>query len=430
MALILNEKQILEILLNKYKKISYNSNNTSFVKYNFIIDLINNSSVDLIINYTTKNKNENQNKIPLLIMDKKKKFNINSIYFLTKEEFKNDINLLIIYQNNNVSTIYNGIIINMNNYNILCYTEKNYIYLKFNTFKKYENEDILFEYNIYKLYDGEIVNLYYNKKWTLSNKTEINLENKLIDKFNNETIESFFYKMLDEKKIDLNCLDKSNTYVFYLINKNYNLSNQKNKLKYISTENFYNNVSNESTNLTDIKIKQLYSIFGKSKYGLILRSKNDLDHRIVFFDYYQKIKKIVYTLPMNNDNISCLDLKYITLRAIIKYKITKNDVFNIYPFLIKYYKYILTEIETIIDLFLKEFPNFDTVTNDTNNFSKYKFFIKKLNNDIKNKKNVNEIFYNNFINMKNDNDINIYKLILRDFITQYKYINDIFNIIF
>ena len=54
---------------------------------------------------------------------------------------------------------------------------------------------------------------------------------------------------------------------------------------------------------------------------------------------------------MCNDSIPCLDLRYITLRAIIKYKITKNDVFNTYPFLIKYYKYILSEIDNIIELF-------------------------------------------------------------------------------
>ena len=429
MSLLLSEKDILLSLLNKYKKISNNSNNSSYVKYNFIIELVNNSNLSLLFNFTYKDKIDNQHRIPLITFDKKKNFDVNVIYFLIKDEFKNDIDSLIIYQNNNVSTIYNGVIIDMNAYNIVCYPEKNYIYSKFSTFKKYENEDILFEYDIFKLYDGELVNLYYNKKWILSNKNEINLKNKVLDKSNCETVESFFYKMLDEKKIDINLLDRANTYMFYLINSNYNLSNQKNKIKYVSCNNFYNKADDNnilSTGEDSIKIKQLYSIYGKSKYGLIFRSKNDLDNRMVFFDYYQKLKKIVYTLPMNHDNSNTLDLKYITVRAVIKYKITKNDIFNVYPFLIKYYKYILNEIDAVIDLFIKYFPNF--VNNTIEN--KYRFFIIKINNDIKNKKNVNEIFYSNFVNLKNGEDINIYRLILRDFITQNKYINDIYNIIF
>tara|TARA_Y100000389_G_C17426986_1_gene500152 strand:+ start:284 stop:1546 length:1263 start_codon:yes stop_codon:yes gene_type:complete len=415
------EVQILNNILLKYKKIT---RNTSYVKYNFIIELVNNNLCKLKTVFNLQDKTPNQTKIPLMILNQKKTFDVNNIYFLINDEFKTDINLLLIYQTENISTIYNGIIIDMNDYTIICMPDKNNIYSRFNTFKKYNDDDILYEYDIYKLYDGDIVNLYYNNKlktWNLSNKNEINIDNKIMDKLNDETFISFFYKMLNEYKLDINNLNKTNTYLFYLINKNYNLSNQKNKLKFIQYNNFYND--NTDDKLNQIKIKQLYSIYAKSKYGLILKSKNNLENRLIFFDYYQKIKKIIYT-PISTHSTVNLDLKYITIRAILRYKISKNDIFNTYPFLIKYYKYILTEIDNIIELFLQEFPDFSNVN------KKYKYFIIKINNDIKNNKNVNDIFYNNYITLKNNIDLNIYKLILRDFVTQHRYITDLYNILF
>jgi hypothetical protein len=260
--------------------------------------------------------------------------------------------------------------------------------------------------------------------WVLSNNKEINLNDKLIDKLNNDTFLSFFNKMIFEYKIDINNLNKNNTYTFYLINKNYNVSNQKDKLKFIT----YKSNNNDDNfhiidQLNEIKIKQLYSIHAKSTYGLLLRSKNNLENRLIFFEYYQKIKKIVYT-SINHKSIANPDIKYITVRAILKYKISKNDIFNTYHFLIKYYKYIMTEIDKIIQLFLNEFPNFNNIE------PKYKYFIIKINNDIKNNKTINDIFYNNFIMQKHEIDENIYQLTLRDFITQQKYINEIYNILF
>ena len=84
----------------------------------------------------------------------------------------------------------------------------------------------------------------------------------------------------------------------------------------------------------------------------------------------------------------------------------------------------MTEIDKIIQLFLIEFPNFNNVE------PKYKYFIIKINNDIKNNKTINDIFYNIFITQKHEIDETIYQLTLRDFITQQKYINEIYNILF
>lgn len=421
---MISEYQILNNLLTKYQKIS---KNTSYVKYNFIIELINNNDNKLNFDFSIQDKKLNQSKIPLMCISKKKLFDTNCLFFLINDNFKTDIDQLLIYQTNNISTIYNGLIINMNYYTIICKSNKNYIYSRFNTFKKYEDDDILYEYDIYKLYDGSVVNFYYNrvdKIWILSDNKNINLNDKLLDKSNNDTYLSFFNKMIYEYKINIDKLNKNNTYIFYLINKNYNLSNQKDKLKYITYKS-NDNTDNQHNieDLENIKIKQLFSIHAKSTYGLLLHSKNNLENRLIFFDYYQKIKKIIYT-PINNKFITTPDLKYITVRAILKYKISKNDIFNTFQFLIKYYKYIMTEIDKIIDLFLSEFPNFNNIE------PKYKFFIIKINNDIKNNKSLNDIFYNNYIIQKDKLNDNIYQLTLRDYITQQKYISEIYNILF
>jgi hypothetical protein len=421
---MISEIQILNNLLTKYQKIT---KNTSYVKYNFIIELINNNDNKLNIEYTIQEKKQNQSKIPLMYLNKKKTFDINNLFFLINKNFNTDINQLLIYQTNNISTIYNGLIIDMNNYTIICNPDKNYIYSRFNTFKKYDDDDIMYEYDIYKLYDGNVVNLYYNYNdniWVLSDNKNININNKLLDNLNNDTYWSFFIQMIYEYKVNIDNLNKKNTYIFYLINKNYNLSSQKNKIKYItykSNNGIDNNFNQEELN--NIKIKQLYSIHAKSTYGLILRSKNNLENRLIFFEYYQKIKKIIYT-PINNKINLVPDLKYITIRAILKYKISKNDVFNTFQFLIKYYKYIMSEIDKIIELFLSEFPDFNNIE------QKYKYFIIKINNDIKNNKSLNDIFYNNYILQKDTNEDNIYNLTLRDYILQPKYINEFYNILF
>jgi hypothetical protein len=421
---MISENQILNNLLIKYKKIS---KNTSYVKYNFIIELINNNDNILSIDFNIQEKLNNQSKVPLMLIKKKNKFDVNNLFFLINDTFKTDINLLLIYQSGNTSTIYNGLIINMNDYTINCKSDKSYIYSRFSTFKKYDDDDILFEYDIYKLYDGNVVNFYFDNTqniWVLSNNKEININNKLIDIPNNETFLSFFYKMICEYKINIDNLNKNNTYVFYLINKNFNVSNHKNKLKFITYKSNNNNENNHIIDqLNEIKIKKLYSIYAKSTYGLLLQSKNNLENRLIYFEYYQKIKKIVYT-PINFKSMINCDLKYITVRAILKYKISKNDIFNTYHFLIKYYKYIITEIDKIITLFLTEFPNFNEIE------PKYKYFIIKINNNIKSNKTINDIFYNNFITRKQDIDDTIYQLTLRDFITQQKYINEIYNILF
>ena len=84
----------------------------------------------------------------------------------------------------------------------------------------------------------------------------------------------------------------------------------------------------------------------------------------------------------------------------------------------------MSEIDKIIELFLLEFPDFNNIQ------QKYKYFIIKINNDIKNNKSLNDIFYNNYILQKDTNEDNIYNLTLRDYILQPKYINEFYNILF
>jgi hypothetical protein len=420
------ELDLLNDLLYKYKK---NSKNTSYLKYNFIIELINQIDDNINIEYTLCEKLSNQIKIPLLKLKKNKHFNINSLYFLINENFKTDIFYLLIYKKQNVSTIYNGIIINLNTYNIICHPLKNYIYSKYSTLKRYKDDDIKYEYNLYKLYDGDIINLYFNNhenNWAISNSRNIDISNNYINELFSETYIGFFNKMLNSKNIYLNILDINKTYTFYLINKDYHISNENNDIKYISYN--YNNKDHVIKNEEDIKILQdihvesLNSIYDESPYGILLHSKNDFENRMVVFEYYQKIKKLVY-FDDNIFNMHKPDLKYITVRAILKYKISKNEVYTIYTFLTKYYKYIMSEIYKIIDMYLNCFYELNNVED------KYKSFILKLNNDIKNNKSLYDIFYNNYILRKDDVN-NIYRFILRDYIMQQKYIPSIYNILF
>lgn len=601
-----SETEILLKILHKYKNFQHN---TSIIKYNFIIDLYNTFPYTFKITYTSKEKNNKQyNNVPLIkLKNSKKKIDINNIYFLINDKFKTDIETLLIYQIDNISTIFNGIVINMENYNIICFPEKNYIFSRFNTLKKYNDGDINYEYKIYKLYDGTQVNYYFNNilnMWVLSTQNIININNKIIDCLNNDSFLSFFNKMIENLMIDISNLNKNYTYIFFLINKNYNLSNKKNKLKFICSinnktglddfdvNNSYNNstiiinteLSNgddntkininnpwrckaalrggggwrkrcnstverggsPSTNpeavtgcdecvgwpigrnaaaplaaaplrtlprptpllvqshthpatdnciyydnkkshpvlrkvdviynqchddghgggvslqgkvegagarllagpvesgatshhaanpsnitaisiFTKIKIKQLYSLHSKTQYGLILRSNNNMENRLIYFDYYQKLKKII-NIPIYNNII---DIKYICLRAIIKYKISKSDIYNNFSFMIKYYNYIMLEISNIVNIFISNFLDISKQNlNNTAIDDKYKSFIIIINNDIKENKIINDIFYNNYCLNNINNDDNIYKLTLRDFIFQKKYINYIYNIIF
>ena len=66
---MISENQILNNLLIKYQKIS---KNTSYVKYNFIIELINNNNDNTLnIEFNLQDKLLNQSKVPLMLIKKK-----------------------------------------------------------------------------------------------------------------------------------------------------------------------------------------------------------------------------------------------------------------------------------------------------------------------------------------------------------------------
>lgn len=417
--ILIREIDYLNGLLNKYSKVV---KKCSRHKYNFIVELINNVNFKLYFEFTQQERLHSSGTIPILKLKNNiaKTVDISNFHFLINDAFKTDIRYLFIRHKDNISSIYNGLVLDLNNFTIACKPPKSYIYSKLSTLKKYDDRDILYEYDIYKLYDGVHVTLYYDKydaSWVLSNIDSININDRILDKINNDTHMSFFNKMMKYYGINIDTFKTNHSYSFFLINTNYNLTSQKDKVKFIScTENV------EPEILIPIKIKQLYSMYAKSDYGLILKSKNELDDRIVVFDMYQKIKKIIYE-PINNKQLQTPDLKFITIRAILKYRISKTDVFNTYKFLIKYYKYIMTEIDSIIDTYLDEFPCFNKCT------SKHRAFIIKMDNEIKSHKILNNIFYDNYVLHDAKDDISIYRLTLRDFITQQKFILDLYNTI-
>ena len=412
-------------IIDKYKKVHVVC---SKVKYNFIIDLLNTFD-NIDFSMTIKEKTFiNNNNVPEIKLNKKNcKFNISNILFLKENEFNSDINLLMIYISLNIDTIFNGIIIDTNNFNILCMPLKKPLNTKFSILKNYTDNDITKEYKIYKLYDGSLLNLYYDgKEWCLSDINNITYNNKNIDIIdNNLNFSEYLIGTLKNNNINLNNLYKGYTYVIYIMYKNYNLSYGKNKIKFVkfidNVKHNYgdlneNNIS-ELNKLHELQIKQKCSMHAKSKYGLLLINKtNNNDNKLIEFSYYKKINKILH-MPIKEYN-GDINIKYIALRAIIKYKIPKNEIINNFTFLLRYYNYIHNEIDKIVSNYINiiyEFTPIDTP---------YKILINKIDRDIKNDKKINDLFYNSNIIQSDTNNL---KSILKDYIMQTKYINDINN---
>ena len=106
----------LEKLLEKYK----NLNNSSYLKYNFLIDFHNTFEGNYKLEFTLKEKKSKnlkyilKNYVPVNKSAKKPYFlTSNILYFLISEEFSSDIELLLINKTENLSSIFNGLIINL-----------------------------------------------------------------------------------------------------------------------------------------------------------------------------------------------------------------------------------------------------------------------------------------------------------------------------
>jgi len=412
-------------IINKYKKINVIC---SKVKYNFIIDLLNNfDNINFLMTIQEKVFISN-NKIPEIKLNNKNcKFNVSNILFLKENDFNSDINLLSINVSLNVNTFFNGLIIDTNNFNIICMPLKKLVNTQFNLLKNYNDVDVTKEFDIIKLYDGCLLNLYYhNNNWHLSDSKCISYNNKNMDILENRlTFEEHLIDMLKDNNINTNKLFKGYTYIIYITNKNYNLSYGKNKLKFIK---HIDNVKHDYNELNDcnksqlnylydnIQIKKKISIHTKSKYGIILINKTqNNDNKLIEFPYYKKINKILHT-PIDEYG-GDVNIKYIALRAIIKYKLLKNDIINNFTFLIRYYNYIHNEINKIIIAYINIV--YDFITIDT----PYLTLIHIIDDDIKKDKKNNDLFYNSNI----QSDICNLKSILKDYIMQIKYINIINN---
>ena len=472
-------------LLDKYKNII----NSSYLKYNFIIEFHNIFEgiykLDMVlkekksknIKYPLKNylpNNNNNNKRPYFLTS-------NILYFLISEEFNLDIELLLIKKTDNESSIFNGLIINLDKFEIVCYPIKSKLISKNCNIKKFNIDEISYEYDIYKLYDGINVSLYYyNKIWNISGFNKININNicydnnniKLLTKFNEILLKyiiindnSYIISDSDDddyleseseynnniKKTDKNellnefysKLDKRYTYNFVLINKNYNLCNKKDKIKFINKIN-NNETVYKDKQLNKMSIKKLNNINANVKNGLILVSKNGNEDRIIYYNNYYNLNKYLYSHIKKN----IFDINMIILKNVVIHKINKNifnEVFvsykykNIYNNIIKKLDYL---IDYLYDYIIKyNFPKLDILKNDNEGDEKNiikENFIKIIIKFLKNNKYLNNIL---FINNENELDIdnfkekyyfnkNIYKSMIKDYIFNKEIINDLYLYIF
>ena len=253
-------------IIDKYKKINVIC---SKVKYNFIIDLLNNfDNINFLMTIQEKIFISN-NKIPEIKLNNKNcKFNVSNILFLKENDFNSDINLLSINVSLNINTFFNGLIIDTNNFNIICMPLKKLVNTQFNLLKNYNDVDVTKEFDIIKLYDGCLLNLYYhNNNWHLSDSKCISYNNKNMDILENRlTFEEHLIDMLKDNNINTNKLFKGYTYIIYITNKNYNLSYGKNKLKFIK---HIDNVKHDYNELSDCNKSQLNYL-----YDIQIKKKN------------------------------------------------------------------------------------------------------------------------------------------------------------
>ena len=480
-------------LLEKYKNII----NSSYLKYNFLIDFHNTFEGNFKLDFTLKEKKSKSQKyalknyIPISKNAKKPYFlTSNILYFLISEEFTSDIELLLIKKTDNQSSIFNGLIINLDRYEVICNPIKNKLISKNCNIRKFNDDEIMYEYDVYKYYDGINVSLYYyNKIWNISGFNKININNisydktniKLIDKFNDLMLKYIIMEKIkidiepyikdkeqyniikkkydspiddldskeltefkDELKVDCilhkfyGNLDKRYTYNFILINKNYNLCSKKDKLKFVNKINDKDTLYKDEC-FNNILAKKLDNLKIIQKYGLVLISKNNNEDRIIYYNNYYNLNKLLYVHIKKN----VFDINMIILKNIILYKINKNSLSEIFSKYIYLYNHIMKKIDFLVDYLYdyvskSNFPNIDVLGTDTQSNKLKPHLIENVIKFIKKNKYLNEIL---FINTTNEIEVNnfkdvyfnskdLYKSMIKDYILHKDLINDIYLYIF
>jgi hypothetical protein len=482
-------------LLEKYK----NSINSSYLKYNFLIEFHSIFKGNFKLSITIKEKKTKNIKYPIKEYKspskqiKKPYFLVSNIfYFLINDEFTSDIELLLIKKIDNESSIFNNLIINMDNYEIVCNCFKTRLISKMSNLKKYEEDEILYEYDIYKLYDGINISLYYyNKQWNIAGFDKIDISKissgssnlSIMDKFNEimfkyimsnqidiniSTVVKNFKELLNNEeykryienydtklrgnefteyfnesdimKYFYNNLDKKYTYNFVLINKNYNLCSKKDKIK------FMNKIHKSSFDIIyidnmfqDIYVKKINNLKNNQKNGLIFISKNNNEDRIIFYNNYYNLNKLLYSHIKKN----IFDINMIILKNIILYKINKElfmEIFNKYTHI---YNNINKKINILVDYLYEYIIKINIKIYMENEFEHNVFinenFINIILNFIKKNKDLSSIFFlednpshNVIINFKENYYYNkeLYKKLLKDRILDIDIINDLYLYIF
>ena len=244
--------------------------------------------------------------------------NVNTLKnFISKEEyklkFKEDNNLILIFndQNSNIQEelvrFFNGVIIDKNTLNIICYT-----------FDKCLEETIINEnlfdtdVRIQPVYEGTLVRVYFhNDKWNISTKKMINAYNAkwASNKSFGEMFEEIFptYSSYFE--------NKSYCYSFLMGHKENNiLQNSHNYLIHLNTVDLENNIEiNLPININEYNIKNIQA------YGEVIANMN----KDAFINHIKLIKndeglnEIGYMcINKNNEKQKFMKNNYINIREL------------------------------------------------------------------------------------------------------------------
>ena len=258
------------------------------------------------------------------------------------------------------------------------------------------------------------------------------------------------HKYLKEKNIIIddvlnnfyNVLNKKYTYNFVLINRNYNLCSNKDKIKFINKVNDKENIYSDEL-FNEIKLKEIRDLDRNDIInGVILISKNNNEDRVIFYNNYYNLNKYLYSHIKKN----VFDINMIILKNILIHKINKNifnEIFNKYK---NVYNIIIKKMDNLVDYLYEyiikyNFPNLDILKNEKMEEERIKDnFIELIIKFIKKNKYLNDIFFIN-VNEKNETELIIfketyyhnkvlYKSMLKDYLYNKEIINDLYLYIF
>ena len=233
-------------------------------------------------------------------------------------------------------------------------------------------------------------------------------------------------------------LDKRYTYNFILINKNYNLCSKKDKLKFVNKINDKDIIYNDEY-FNNILAKKMDNLKIIQKYGLVLISKNNNEDRIIYYNNYYNLNKLLYVHIKKN----IFDINMIILKNIVLYKINKNALSEIFSKYIYLYNHIMKKVDFLVDYLYDyiskiNFPNIDVFGTDTQSNNLKTHLVETVINFIKKNKYLNEILFINTINeieVNNFKDVyfnskELYKSIIKDYILHKDLINEMYLYIF